>query len=119
MLRLLYFTTASRKQPVKEFLEQEDKKAQAKIREVFEFFREYGFHLPDQYLRRMSGTNALWELRSKYRGRQYRIFLAKVGTDAAVLLHGIVKKTPKTPQQDIQTAQERFRIVLRAQKGEK
>lgn len=117
MLRLLYFTTASKRQPVKDFIEEEDVKAQAKIREVLQFFREYGFHLSDQYLRRMSGTSYLWELRAKYRGRQYRIFLARLGNDAAVLLHAIIKKTQKTPLQAIETAQERFRLVRQAQKG--
>lgn len=116
MLRLLYFTTASNRQPVKDFLDQQDVKAQVKIREVLQFFREYGFHLPDQYLRRMSGTNSLWELRAKYRGRQYRIFVARFEDDA-VLLHGIIKKTQKTPQQDLQTAQERLRLIKQAEKG--
>ena len=117
MIRLLYFTTASQRQPVKDCIEEEDVKAQAKIREVLQFFREYGFHLPDQYLRRMSGTSSLWEIRAKYRGRQYRIFLARIGNDAAVLLHMIIKKTQKTPQQALQTAQERLRLVLQAEKG--
>lgn len=116
MLRLLHFTTASSRQPVKDFIEQQDVKAQIKIREVLQFFREYGFHLPDQYLRRMSGTSSLWELRAKYRGRQYRIFVARLEDDA-VLLHGIIKKTQKTPQQDLQTAQERLRLIKQAEKG--
>jgi len=117
MLRLFHFTTASGRRPVDDFLEDEDDKAQAKVEEVLSFFREYGFHLPDQYLRRMSGTNYLWELRIKYRGKQYRIFLAKLEENTAILLHAIIKKTQKTPQQDVQTAIERYRSVLQAQKG--
>lgn len=119
MLRLFHFITASEKQPVRDFIEAEDKKAQIKIREVLQYFQEYGFHLPDQYLRRMTGTTSLWELRIKYRGRQYRIFLAQIEKDTAVLLHAMIKKTQKTPQQEIKTAEERFRLVRQAQKGKR
>ena len=112
MLRLFYFSTASGRQPVKDFIDREDTKAQVKIREVLQFFREHGFHLPDQYLRRMTGTQHLWELRTKYRGRQYRIFVARWGSDAAVLLHALIKKTQKTPRQEIETAKERFRVLI-------
>jgi phage-related protein len=103
-----YFTTASGRSPVKDFLVDQDRQARDKIVEVIEYLREYGFQLSTQYLRRMSGSKALWELRAKYRSKQYRIFLAKTAETDILLVHAIIKKTPKTPKTDIQTAEERL-----------
>ena len=96
-----------------EFILSQEQKAQDKIYEVLEYLREYGFHLPTNYLRRMSGTKALWELRAKYTSRQYRVFLAKTGDKTIMLLHAIIKKTAKTPRQDIDTADARLQTYLK------
>jgi phage-related protein len=110
MFIISHFTTASGRQPVEEFIEGENRQARDKLREVIEYLREYGFHLPDKYLRRMTGTKHLWELRVKHQ-KQYRIFLARIGEQEIVLLHAIIKKRQKTPEQDIRTAEERLRLL--------
>lgn len=115
MFTVRYFTTASGREPVVEFIDSENRKTRDKIYEVIGYLREYGFHLPAQYLRRMSGTKSLWELRIKYQ-RQYRIFLAHVGEKDIILLHAIIKKTQQTPDKEIHAAQERLERY-RAEKG--
>ena len=112
---IYYFTTASNRCPVKEFIVAQGRQTQAKIVEVIGYLQTYGFHLPTQYLRRMSGSQRLWELRAKYRSKQYRIFLAKSGQTEIVLLHAIIKKTAKTPKQDIETAEERLRAIAKGE----
>lgn len=107
---IYYFTTASDRSPVKQFIADQDRQARDKIVEVVEYLQEYGFQLPTQYLRRMSGSKRLWELRAKYNSRQYRVFLAKTSGAEILLLHAIIKKTPKTPKQDIETAEERLKL---------
>jgi len=120
MLNLYYFTSASGRNLVKEFIGNLPTKTQDKIYTVIDFFETYGFHLETQYLRRMSGTQALWELRIKHQSNQYRIFLARLENNAAVFLHAIVKKTQKTPTQDIETAEHRLAEVKTSlQKGTK
>ena|SRR3989344_4936687 len=109
MLRVTYFTNASGRSPVKDFILDQDVKARNKILEVVTYFEEHGFHLPTTYLRRISGSQALWELRAKYHSVQYRIFLARVSDNMNVLLHVIIKKTQKTPPKEIKTAEERLR----------
>ena len=109
MLAVYNFTTASGREPVNIFINKQDDQAQTKIDEVIGYFRIYGFHLETNYLRRMKGSRNLWELRAKFRSKQYRIFLAKLGNNAALLLHAIVKKTAKTPIKDISTARKRLR----------
>jgi phage-related protein len=108
MFDIRFFTTLSGREPVRDFIHGEDRQARDKIFEVISYLRLYGFHLPTQYLRRMSGTKQLWELRIKYH-KQYRIFLAKIDEQTIVLLHAIIKKTQKTPERDIETAEERLK----------
>lgn len=110
MVEIIYFTTTSGRSPVQDFILKQQAKAQAKIYEVVEYLQEFGFHLPAPYLRRMIGSNYLWELRTQAQSKQYRIFLAKGGDNIIVLLHAIVKKTQKTPPIDIETAQNRLKV---------
>ena len=74
----------------------------SKINSIFRLFEEYGQTLPAKYLKRLSGTNELWELRAK----RVRIFLVMVG-NIGIAVHGIIKKTQKTPKQDIDLAVKR------------
>jgi len=74
----------------------------AKVKSIFQLFSEFGPQLPSKYLKRMSGTKELWELRAK----NIRIFLVFSG-NTAIAVHGIIKKTQKTPRQDIETAVKR------------
>lgn len=54
--------------------------------------------------------SGLWEVRSKIpNGIARVIFVLKEGH--MVLLHGFIKKTQKTPQQDIETALRRFKNI--------
>jgi len=110
MFVVQFFITASGRKPVQEFILDQDEQAQEKLYEVLGYFQEFGFHLPTTYLRRMSGSKRLWELRAKSRSQQYRIFVAKVSDQTIVLLHAIIKKTAKTPRRDIETAEDRLRL---------
>ena len=74
----------------------------ARIRRSQELFREYGLQLPTKYLKRMTGTQALWELRA---GNIRLFFFIKDNT--GIIVHAIKKKTNKTPLQDIQLAGKR------------
>jgi phage-related protein len=113
MFELWFFTTAAGRRPVHEFLLAQDTASQDKIYEVMNYFREHGFHLSTQHLRRMSGSKRLWELRTKSRAKQYRLFVAKIDDRIVVLLHAIIKKTQKTPKRDIETAEERLELFLK------
>ena len=112
---LVFFATASGRKPVHEFIASQNPQTQDKLYEVMDYLREYGFHLPTTYLRRMSGRKRLWELRAKYQSRQYRIFLAKGDGQTILLLHAMIKKTPKTPMKEIETAEQRLQTY---EKGE-
>ena len=53
--------------------------------------------------------NGLWEVRTRLRrGRIARVFFCVVGSEM-ILLHGIVKKSMKTPANELKTARRRKR----------
>jgi phage-related protein len=54
--------------------------------------------------------DGLWEVRTRLRRRRIaRVFFA-LGTGKMVLLHGIIKKSQKTPANDLKTARKRKRL---------
>ncbi|MDR2108091.1 MAG: type II toxin-antitoxin system RelE/ParE family toxin [Coriobacteriales bacterium] len=52
--------------------------------------------------------NELWEIRSRFRKGSARVFFIVDGT-TMVLLHGIIKKTQKTPQKELDIARARLK----------
>lgn len=78
----------------------------AKINSIFLLFEEYGPSLPSKYIKRMSGTKELWELRAK----RVRVFFF-INGNTGVGVHAIVKKSQKTPKSDIDTAIRRVRLL--------
>ena len=66
------------------------------------------------------GSNNLWYLRAKYRSNIYRIFFFKYFIDdreVYILVHGIVKKTNRTPSGDIKLAERRKKNIIAELKG--
>ena len=91
---------------VKKFLNHLSEGERTKIKSIFLLFEEYGPSLPSKYIKRISGTEDLWELRVK----RIRIFFFIKG-NAGIGVHGIMKKSQKTPQQEIITANKRVRLL--------
>ena len=61
----------------------------------------------DPELFKKLGSSEIWEFRTLYNGKQYRLF-AFWDTDTETLIiatHGIVKKTQKTPSKEIAKAE--------------
>lgn len=68
---------------------------------------EFGWPLGMPLCRPITGRAGLWEIRSNLSGgRIARVFFCIVG-NRMVLLHGILKKTQKTPAKDLDLAMKR------------
>lgn len=91
---------------VDKFLEKLSIDQQTKVTSIFLLFREYGMTLPAKYLKRMSGREELWEFRAK----NVRIFLF-MHENTGIAVHGIIKKTQKTPKADLDLAVKRVKEV--------
>jgi phage-related protein len=108
MTHLFYFHTGNNRSPVEEFINKEDKRSRSKIYQVIGHLEQHGLKLPEKFLKRISSSKHLWELRIKTH-TQYRIFLASIDENGIVLLHAFTKKTQKTPAKEIKVAEDRLK----------
>jgi phage-related protein len=89
---------------VKIFIKQLQKPTQSKTVRSIELVEHYGHFLGMPHVKKI--TRELFELR--IRGRQeVRIFFV-IQNNGALLLHGFVKKSQKTPGREIETAIKRI-----------
>ena len=111
MLEILYYPEGNRG-PVRDYLTQlaqERPKAFARLALDLEVLGAEGLR-SQQITVRLLG-NKLWELKRLYDGIQYRVFFG-VHKGAAWLVHGIEKKSAKTPKDDLELARRRLREVM-------
>mgnify|MGYP002627202172 FL=1 len=104
-LRVVFFKTEKENQPCRDFilsLSQDDKReVGAKIFEV-----QKGFPMGLPLVRKMAAD--LWEIRADISDGICRIFFTIMG-ETLILLHGFVKKSQKTPQNELKTAESRLK----------
>lgn len=95
-----YSITTHRK--AREFIESLDKVRRARVDRIYYLFEEYGVTLPGKYLKKLD--KEVWELRPG----DVRLFLGIKGTKG-IIVHGIFKKTQKTPKRDLELARKRIK----------
>ena len=104
-LKAAFFKTENENQPCRDFilsLSQDDKReVGAKIFEV-----QKGFPMGLPLVRKMATD--LWEIRADISDGICRIFFTIMG-GTLILLHGFVKKSQKTPQNELKTAENRLK----------
>jgi len=104
ILNVVFFRTLTGKEPVREWLlglSQEQKKAIGTEIKVV----QYGWPLGMPVVRKMSTD--LWEVRISIPDGIARV-LFTVDKSFIVLLHGFIKKSQKTPDNELATAQKRL-----------
>jgi len=69
--------------------------------------------VPSTYFKKLVSTDELWECRIQFASNAYRIFCFFEKNSVVILTHGFVKKTQKTPQQEIEKAEAYRRDYLR------
>jgi phage-related protein len=63
--------------------------------------------VPEQYLKKLVGTEGLWEIRAQAGGNSYRLLGFFDGPNLLILTVGFSKKQQKTPRREIEIAQQR------------
>jgi len=90
----------------KEFLDALDEKSKKKI--LFDINKTKA-GLRGEWFRKMSGTDDIWEFRTFFNKTYYRIFAfwdtRNHKQTLVVCTHGLIKKTDKTPDNDIEKAE--------------
>lgn len=92
---------------VKAFIKILEKQTQSKILRGIELIEKYGPRVGMPHVKKITAT--LYELRT--RGQQEVRILYSIRHGTAILLHGFVKKTQKTPQREIETAEKRLMVL--------
>lgn len=106
MREIIFYETDFGEKPVEEFLSGLQPSSRAKVVRTLELLRTLPI-VPAKFWQKMSGSQNLWELRAEYAGNIYRVLAATAKGNRVILLHGFQKKSQKTPQQDMEIAQQR------------
>ena len=108
------------KVPVLEFILNLEPKQQAKIYREIDLLEKFGNELHYPHVDTVKGdkNKGLWELRIEFSSNIFRIFYFLPQNNTVILLHGIVKKTQKTPQKELKVALDRMKEFIRREKNE-
>ncbi|CAN5793767.1 type II toxin-antitoxin system RelE/ParE family toxin [soil metagenome] len=111
-LEVRFYKSESGSEPVREWLKEfsgEDKRAIGKDLMIVEM----GWPIGMPVCRPLAGTNGLWEVRSSLSDGRIARILFSISDGWMVLLHGFVKKTQRTPPNEINIALQRRRSLIR------
>ncbi len=112
MREIVFYRTSSGKCPVEEFLDSLPAKEARKVTWVLRLIEDLP-RIPRQYLKKLTNTDDIWEVRISIAGNMFRILGFWDGPRLIVLTHAFQKKTRKTPRQAIKIAEARKSDYLR------
>lgn len=115
MREIRFYRTASGGCPVEEFLEGLGPKQTQKVAWVLRVVRDLP-RVPLQYLKKLEGTDDLWEVRAEFGGDAFRLLGFWDSGALIILTNGFAKKTQKTPEREITLAEQRKRDYLSRRK---
>jgi phage-related protein len=102
-----FFRNPNGREPVREWLKE---RAEADRKTIGEHLKEIEFTWPVGFPLVTKMDSKLWEVRIPIREGICRIFFTVYKRDM-VLVHGIIKKSQKTPVKELEMAQKRCRVV--------
>ncbi len=111
MREVIYYSTKSGRQPVKEFLDELSGKHARKVTWVLDLIEDLPF-VPKQYFKKLGGTDDIWEVRIDSGNDTVRLLGFFDKGKLVILTNGFVKKTERTPRNEIDLAEERKRDYL-------
>lgn len=82
------------------FYQKQNNKVKNKIQYTFELIKQVD-RIPEKFLKHISGTKGLFEIRVEYQSNIYRIFCCFDKGKMVVLFNGFQKKTQKTPKKKL------------------
>ena len=99
---IIFYKKDDGTEPAKEFLDGLDNKMRAKMIRTVELLRDYGYELREPYSKHLN--DGIFELRAKVSTDITRVLYFFASGRKAILTHGFVKKTQKTPPREIEQA---------------
>ena len=108
ILSVAFFRTETGREPVREWLKSLSRGNRRIIGEDIKTV-QFGWPLGMPLVRKLD--KSLWEVRVRLPDGIARI-LFTTGTQRMILLHGFIKKSQKTPREDLELAKTRLRMIL-------
>jgi phage-related protein len=106
-----YWRNPSGKAPVEKYIDGiGNKEEQAEILATLNGIQQYGTDAVGVDFRQIEGK--LWELKIRTHGNQHRIFYVVLQSNEMFLIHAYLKKTPRTPVNEIETAKQRMKQLM-------
>jgi phage-related protein len=109
-----FYRTKSGDCPVEEFLDALSGKQAQKVVWVLRLVEQLD-PVPAQYLKKLAGTDGLWEVRAQHGGDIFRLIGFFAG-NRFLVLSGFAKKTERIPRQEIEVAEARRQDYLSRRK---
>ena len=111
MREIQFYRTVSGACPVEEFLDSLGSKQAQKVVWVLTAVKELE-RVPQQYFKKLEGTEELWEIRAEFGGDAFRLLGFWDSGRLIILTNGFAKKTQRTPEREITLAEQRRRDYL-------
>ena len=112
---VIFYKAASGKCPVEDFLDSLTGKQANKVTWTLSLVEELQM-VPKQYFKKLIGTEDIWEVRIELGNDIFRLLGFFDSGNLVVLTNGFVKKTQKTPHNEIVVAEERKKDYLNRKK---
>lgn len=110
-----FYESAMGKSPVEKFLRSLTAKEQAKLLATLEYVEETEV-IPSSIFCKMVNADDLWEIRVKVDRKIFRLLCFFDGGRLVIAAHGFLKKTQKTPRQELKTATMRKKEYFKRRK---
>ena len=106
MREIIFYKTTNGDCPVEKFLDALSAKQAKKITWVLQLVESLDI-VPIQYLKKLDGTDDIWEVRIDFGGDAFRLLGFFDKGNLVILTNGFAKKTQKTPASEINLAEQR------------
>jgi phage-related protein len=111
-----FYTTPSGNCPVEEFLDSLNDQHAQKVTWVLRLVERIDI-VPTQYLKKLDGTQDIWEIRVQSGSNNYRLLGFFDDGRLIILTNGFSKKTQKAPAKEIKLAEQRRSEYLQRRKS--
>ncbi len=106
MNEITFYKTLSGRSPVEEFLDSLNVKQAKKVAWTFRLVRDLE-RVPEEYLKKLKGTNDIWEIRVQFGNNIFRFLGFYDGSKLMILTNAFAKKSQKTKKDEIDLAEQR------------
>lgn len=117
MPEINFYRSENNSCPVLDFLNSLSGKQAQKVAWILEFFEDTDI-VPSQYFKKLKGSDDIWEIRIIYAGDIFRLLGFFDNKNIFVLTNGFVKKTQKTPPNEIALSEKRKKQYFEREKNE-